>query len=305
MKLIFGPVLSRRFGNSLGVDLSPGAKQCNFDCIYCELSPAKVLDKQEYVVKVEDVISQLKSYINDDIDVITLTANGEPTLYPYLDELIDKIDKIKNNSKTLILSNSSTICDENVFNALLKLDKVKLSLDAITPNIFKKIDRASKQIDITKIVECMKNFSKQFRGELYIEILLVKGINDKKEEIEKLNKVLLEFENITRIDLSTIDRPPAYDVKPLSFENLHVISLMFDKKLPIHIASRKHISNKSKRHLLKDEILNTLEKRPLTWEDIDLLYDKKTKESINSLLKEGKITIKKVSNLEFIVNSFL
>jgi len=115
--IIFGPIHSRRFGVSLGVDLSPSQKQCNFDCLYCELSPAKVTDKQEKVIEVDAIIDALKTHLNDTIDVITLTANGEPTLYPYLDELIDKIKSIT-NKEILILTNSATLKDKKVFNAL-------------------------------------------------------------------------------------------------------------------------------------------------------------------------------------------
>ena len=97
MNIIFGPIHSRRFGKSLGVDLSPGKKQCNFDCLYCELDPAKTMDAYDDVVTVEEVTTALKHALDEhgDVDFITLTANGEPTLYPYLSELIDEINKFK------------------------------------------------------------------------------------------------------------------------------------------------------------------------------------------------------------------
>ncbi len=103
MKTIFGPINSRRFGNSLGIDLSPALKQCNFDCLYCELAPAITVDKQNHTIKVPQIIDELKQYLDEKIDVITITANGEPTLYPYLDDLVNEIDKIKNSTETLIL----------------------------------------------------------------------------------------------------------------------------------------------------------------------------------------------------------
>jgi len=86
-KYIFGPVSSRRFGLSLGIDLSPESKSCNFDCLYCELSPAKTVDTIAHPPTVDAVVAEvqeaLKAY--PDVDVITITANGEPTLYPDLD----------------------------------------------------------------------------------------------------------------------------------------------------------------------------------------------------------------------------
>lgn len=297
MNTIFGPVNSRRFGFSLGIDLSPTNKQCNFDCLYCELAPTPTVEKQTYTVEVKTIIDELKTHLNDKIDVITLTANGEPTLYPHLNELINEIDKVKNSTKTLILTNSATLVDEAVFNSLLKLDQVKLSLDAISADVFKKIDRPHVNIDINNIVKKVVEFSNTFKGKLYIEILFVYGINDTKEEIAKLNEVLKSL-HVERIDLGTIDRPPAYPVSGISYKELHEASLKFDSSLPIHIASRVHAEPNNACYT-EDEILNTLDKRPLTSDDINLLFDEGSKKLLNTLVKDEKVAIKQVGNLEF------
>ena len=299
MNTIFGPINSRRFGSSLGVDLSPTNKQCNFDCLYCELAPTPTTDKQTNTVEVRTIINELKTHLNDKIDVITLTANGEPTLYPHLDELIAEIDSIKNSTETLILTNSATLVDEKVFNSLLKLDQVKLSLDAISPDVFKKIDRPHVDIKIDNIVDRVIEFSKVFKGKLYIEILFVYGINDTKDEIAKLNEVLLSL-HVERIDLGTIDRPPAYPVSGISYKELHEASLHFDSSLPIHIASRVHAEPNNAAYT-SEEILNTLDKRPLTSDDINLLFDEESKELLNTLVKKEKVAIKHVGNLDFFI----
>ena len=299
MKTIFGPVNSRRFGSSLGIDLSPALKQCNFDCLYCELAPSATTDKQKNIVEVSTIINELKEHLHDKIDVITITANGEPTLYPYLDELIDEINKIKNSTETLILTNSATLVDEKVFNSLLRLDQVKLSLDAVSQSVFKRIDRPHIGIEIDEIVQKVIEFSHIFKGKLFIEILFVKGLNDTKEEIEKLNEALLKM-HVTRIDLGTIDRPPAYPVVGLSYKELHDASLLFDSSLPIHIASRIH-AEPNNSHYNDEDILNTLDKRPQTMEDINLLFDEESKKRFEKLLLDSKIVIKKVGNLEFFI----
>lgn len=299
MKTIFGPVNSRRFGSSLGIDLSPALKQCNFDCLYCELAPSATTDTQKNIVEVSTIIAELKEHLNDKIDVITITANGEPTLYPYLDELIDELNKIKNSTQTLILSNSATLVDEKVFNSLLKLDQVKLSLDAVSESVFKRIDRPHVGIEIENIVQKVIDFSKAYKGKLFIEILFVHGLNDTKEEIKKLNETLLKL-HVTRIDLGTIDRPPAYPVVGLSYRELHDASLLFDSSLPIHIASRVHAEPNNSSYD-NEEILNTLDKRPLTMEDINLLFDEESKKRLENLISESKIVTKKVGNLEFFI----
>ena len=299
MKTIFGPINSRRFGSSLGIDLSPALKQCNFDCLYCELAPSATTDRQVEVVEVSTIIEELKTHLHDKIDVITLTANGEPTLYPHLEELIDEINKIKNSTQTLILTNSATLIDDNIFSILLKLDQVKLSLDAVSQSIFKRIDRPHKDINIDKIIQKVEEFSHVYQGKLFIEILFVHGLNDTKEEISKLNEVLLKVK-ATRIDLGTIDRPPAYPVEGLSYKELYETSLLFDSSLPIHVASRIHAEPNNATYNDED-ILNTLDKRPLTMEDIILLFDEESKKRLEKLISKKIVIIKKIGNLEFFI----
>ena len=299
MKTIFGPINSRRFGTSLGIDLSPALKQCNFDCLYCELAPSATVDKQIQTVDIKTIINELKEHLSLHVDVITLTANGEPTLYPHLEELIDEIDKIKNKTKTLILTNSASLTNEKIFNTLLKLDQVKLSLDAVSADIFKKIDRPHAEIKIDDIVKKVKEFSNIFQGKLFIEILFVHELNDTKEEIKKLNEVLKAL-HVERVDLGTIDRPPAYPVVGTSYKELHDIAQLFDNSLPIHIASRIH-AEPNNSYYSNEEIINTLDKRPLTQDDINLLFDDNTKKRLDILIKENKVSIKHVGNIEFFI----
>jgi len=299
--IIFGPVNSRRFGLSLGIDLSPALKQCNFDCLYCELAPSATVDTQTQTITVDAILNELKPHLNAKIDVITLTANGEPTLYPKMNELIRAIDSIKGSTETLILTNSAALVDKKVFNSLLKLDQVKLSLDAISPDIFKKIDRPHESIKVEDIVKQVVAFSKVYTGKLFIEILFVHELNDTPAEIQKLNDVLLDV-NAIRVDIGTIDRPPAYPVMGVSYKELHNISMVFDSSLPIHIASRIHAEPNNAPYT-EEEILNTLDKRPLTFDDIKLLLDEESQVKLHSLIEKEEVSIKKVQNLEFLVPS--
>ena len=287
--IIFGPIHSRRFGKSLGVDLSPSKKQCNFDCLYCELDPAKTMEAQEEVLSVSQIVEAVREGLAEhgDIDVLTITANGEPTLYPYLGELMEKIDKIKGDTKTLILSNAAKIDDPKVQEALLKFDEVKLSLDCATQKCLCKLDRSHKGIDVERIKEGMLSFRARYHGPLIIEILMVKGLNDSAEEIDALNRYLLKLRP-DRIDIGTIDRPPAYEVKPLSYAELLEVAHHFDTSLPLYIASRKRADMKPSSYT-KEEILETLAKRPLTREDIDALFDAQSQKRFEMLLEEGVI----------------
>jgi len=299
MNIIFGPIHSRRFGKSLGVDLSPSRKQCNFDCLYCELDPAKTMGGQEEVLPVETIVSAVEKGLatHQDIDFLTITANGEPTLYPYLSNLIDEINKIKGRTKTLILSNAATIDDPKVQDALLKLDEVKLSLDCATQKCLKKLDRSHSGIDVENIKKGMLEFKQKYHGPLIIEILFVKTLNDSEEEIAKLNEFLLKIRP-TRIDIGTIDRPPAFDVKPLSYEELLHVSHLFDSSLPVYIASRKKEDISSSAYGY-EEILETLAKRPLTQEDIEVLFDKESQKRVENLLHKRKIRLVETNGVKF------
>ena len=160
--------------------------------MYCELKGAKTLSEASDVPSVELILEALQSALQkySHIDVITLTANGEPTLYPNLKRLVQGINAIKGHHKLLILSNGSTIASPTIQTILSDIDIVKLSLDCISPECFKKLDRAHKGISIDGIVEGMKAFRRVYKGELVVEILVVEGINDSEKEFQVLNGAL-------------------------------------------------------------------------------------------------------------------
>ena len=295
--IIFGPIPSRRFGISLGVDLSPDTKQCNFDCLYCELKPAKTVDKMNSYPSVDEVLEAIENSFKKypKIDMITITANGEPTLYPKLDELITKIDKIKKDAKTLILSNGSTIYKQEIFDALLKFDTVKLSLDCVSQKCFKKLDRIHENIDIEKIVESMISFRSKSTKSFVLEILFVKDLNDKENEIELLYEAVKKI-NPHRVDIGTIDRPPAYEVKPVSFETLESIAKRFEN-INVNIAFKNR--PKQLNSYTNDEILSLFERRPLTLEDIDNMFDENSKKELEKLVKSSKISLVDSAGLNF------
>lgn len=295
--IIFGPIPSRRFGISLGVDLSPESKQCNFDCLYCELKPAKTVDSMQSYPSVQEVINAISDSFkkHPKIDVITVTANGEPTLYPHLDELIVKINEIKGEAKTLILSNGSTIYKNEVFDALLKFDTVKLSLDCVSEKCFKKLDRVHKGIEIDKIIDAMVEFKKATTNFFVLEILIVKDLNDKADEIELLYQAIKRI-NPHRVDIGTIDRPPAYKVQPVSFETLESIANSF-KGVNVNIAYKNR--PKQTNSFSNEEILRLLERRPLTFEDIENLFDEASQKRLQTLVKDSKISVVDSSGVKF------
>ncbi|MCG3677300.1 radical SAM protein [Aliarcobacter butzleri] len=295
--IIFGPIPSRRFGISLGIDLSPSKKQCNFDCLYCELEGAKTVDKMDTFPSVDEIIKAIKESFKNHpkIDVITITCNGEPTLYPKLSELIDEINKIKGETKTLILSNGSTIYKKEIFEALLKIDIVKLSLDCVSEKCFKKLDRQNKSVEIEKIVPSMIEFSQKTKNDFVLEVLFVKDINDKDEEIELLFNAVKQI-NPKRIDIGTIDRPLAYKVNPVSYKFLEDAANKFEG-LNVNIVFK----NRPKQIISynKEEILSMINRRPLTIEDIENMFDNQSKIFLEELIRNEEIGLVDNAGIKF------
>ena len=296
-KTLFGPIQSRRFGLSLGIDLSPETKSCNFDCLYCELAVAKVTDTIKNPPKVEDVLAEVVQAMVEfpDIDVITLTANGEPTLYPYLDALVDGLNLLKKDKKLLILSNASTIYHDNIQKTLTKIDIVKLSLDCVSEACFKKIDRAMESIMIADIIEGMKSFRASYHDAMVIEILVIKGVNDTLEEMKKLNAVLNDIQP-DRIDIGSIDRPPAYAVQPVSEEALKVLAGAFEN-LPVHLIYKKE--PESRVDFTASEIVETVKRRPQSASDVEYLFTKQAQERLKALIEEKKVIMIDIAGVVF------
>lgn len=298
MKVIFGPVNSRRFGLSLGVDLSAGLKQCNFDCVYCELSAAKPMLEQKNVVSVAAILEELEIYIQKGVkfDILTLTANGEPSLYPHLKELILALKNRIKDKKILILSNGTAVLDADKFEALLMLDVVKFSLDSVLERTFFRIDRALKSVNLNLMIEKMRAFRQSFSGELVMEILVVNGLNDTLEEFVALNEVLRKISPV-RVDLSTIDRPPAYKVKPVSDEKLYELSLLIDS-VPVLIAKRR-CGGEERLNFSEDELLKMLSLRPLSEQEVEVSFGETTRHTLSELLRRDKIRLVNLAGVNF------
>jgi len=295
--IVFGPINSRRFGMSLGIDLSPKQKSCNFDCVYCELKGAKPVEEIENPSSVNEIISALKEAlkVHQNIDVITLTANGEPTLYPHLKELIVKVNEIKGKAKTLILSNGSGVRDQKICEALQGLDIVKFSLDSAVQSTFKKIDRNKSGIEVNELIKAMAKFRKEFNGELVLEILVVAGFNDKEEEFTALNEAINEIAP-HRVDVGTIDRPPAYNVKGVDASRLEELASKI-KGVPVTIARAHKIEQKYE--FSKSEILAMLERRPQTTANVEENFSEHSKQILNKLLQDGVLYQTDVAGVKF------
>ncbi len=291
---IYGPVPSRRLGFSLGIDLLP-YKICSLDCIYCQLGTTKRKTVQRKKYFSEDVILQQIRKVLDSgqrIDYITFSGSGEPTLTSSLGSLIKKIKKTT-PIPVAVLTNSTLLTKKSVREALLHADLVVPSLDAATQEVFDRINRPYPSLKIQEIIDGLKKFRREFKGLIWLEILLVKGINDSPSHIQKLKEVINEI-HPERIHLNTVVRPPAENfARPLSLPELKSIKKIFGKKAEI-IAEFDKIQHTPSSIDLKDVVLSMVRRRPVTLSDMAASLGKHENEIlkyIDILLKEKKIKL--------------
>ena len=268
-KYIFGPVPSRRLGKSLGVDLVP-YKTCTFDCIYCDVGRTthKTVSRQSYVPpeEIQGELELVLSVLEKKPDYITLSGSGEPTLNTNIGEIIERIKEIT-STPVAVLTNSSLFSFSEVRRDLLEADLILPSIDAVTPALFEYINRPHQSLKIEEIISGLIQFRKQYQGQIWLEILFCRGVNDGRDEIEKLKEVIDRMAP-NRIQLNTPVRPPAEDfVFPLTLGQLEEIRKTLGDKAEIIPEFTGSLGEEF--NSVKDtEILNLIKRRPCTTEDI-------------------------------------
>jgi len=238
MKYIYGPIKSRRLGLSLGLSLSLD-KICNLDCIYCQWgrTPVKVSERKEYA-GVDEIIRELKSWLQNNpqeakkLCFATLSGLGEPTLNTCVGELIDQVRKVT-GLKIAVITNSTLLGDSLVRKSILGADLIVPSLDTVDPEIFKQIDRPCAGIKINEIIDGLVALRKEFRGKIWLEIMLVSGINDDIPHIKELRRHIRSI-NPDKIQLNSPVRSTAdKNVFPVEKAKLEKIKKILGDKAEI------------------------------------------------------------------------
>ena len=208
--IAFGPVPSRRLGKSLGINNIPD-KVCSYACVYCQIGRTlrMEIDRRSFYPP-ELIFEEVKRKVweakekGERIDYLTFVPDGEPTLDANLGQEIEMLKAL--NIPLAILTNSSLIWREDVREDLLKLNLVSLKLDAVSEDLWRRIDRPHKTLRLDKILEGMLEFRKDFDGKLVTETMLIDGINYG-EEFKKIAEFLRKLKpDIAYIAVPT--RPP-------------------------------------------------------------------------------------------------
>jgi len=291
MKYLFGPVPSRRLGLSLGVDLIP-PKTCSYDCLYCQIgkTTCKAVEPQAYV-PMEAVIAELDEMLaKGKPDYVTFSGSGEPTLHVELGRAIAYV-KEKTSAKVAVLTNGSLLYRPEVRERLLKADMIMPTLSTVSEEIFRAIHQPHDDLSLSGIIEGLRSLRKSYRGQLFIEVMLLAGFNDGDEEIEALRQVILEIAP-DRVQLNTVVRPPA-DAKaiPLDRKRLEVIKGVFGDCAEI-VASAPIMEKRHFEGPLSAAVLETARRRPVTVEDVAGALGAplhEVEETVNALVNQGSL----------------
>ena len=297
---IYGPVPSRRLGFSLGVDVVP-FKICSLDCIYCQLGRTtnKTIERKEYI-SADDVLKELKEKVvkkeHSRIDYITFSGSGEPTLHSKLGYMIEEIKKIT-SIPVAVITNGTLLYNLDVQEELEGADVVIPSLDAPDKETFKRINRPYPSLKFEKVISGIKNFSQNFKGKLWLEIMLVKKVNDSLPQIKKFAQIIKEI-RCEKIQLNTPVRPSAEEfAEVVDFSFLQKVKSIFGEKCEIiseFKKSRQKICDKD----IEDNILSMLRRRPVSLEDISNSLGISRNEVIKyvQILKEKDLIDSKIYN---------
>ncbi len=298
MKYIYGPVPSRRLGRSLGIDPIP-LKTCNFQCIYCQLGKTTNFtnERKNYNPK-KEIIAEMKEGIKrnkNNFDYITFVGSGEPTLYKDLGSLIVEAIEIS-NKPVCVITNGALLYDQEVREALMMCDVVLPSLDAGDEKSFIKINRPHPSLNFKAVIQGFITFRQDFKGKFWIEVMIMKGINDSKEELLKI-KDKLDLIKPDRIDINIPIRPPAEDWVNIPDRNvISILNEIFGEYNNINYPEIGTFGIFSSN--FDNELISIIERHPLRQDQIlDTFYsDKFNKKDILTRLNylESQKKIKKM-----------
>lgn len=284
MKYIYGPIPSRRLGLSLGISPIP-KKYCNYSCIYCQLGRTNhMVNKREMFYKVDDIIEELKIVLNNNIkfDVVSIVGSGEPTLYKGLGELITKI-KLICNKPVVVITNGALLDDKKLQEELLNCDIILPTIDAYDEESFKLINRPHKKIVFENIIKGIIEFSKIFKGEIWLEIMFMENINDDEKSLIEY-KSLLNKIRYDKLYLNTPIRPPAeQEINPVSRSKMQEIA-SFLKGIPIDIPHSIGFHSEIKDDYLA--ILNIIQRHPMNQYEITTFLNTRNGIAIDDIFEK-------------------
>jgi wyosine [tRNA(Phe)-imidazoG37] synthetase (radical SAM superfamily) len=212
MTIAFGPVPSRRLGRSLGINNIP-PKSCSYSCLYCQVgvTQGKMVEPRDFYAP-EDIYQAVSEQLEkanssgEPIDYLTFVPDGEPTLDINLGRAIDLLRPL--HVPIAVISNASLLWHKDVRAAIGKADWVSVKVDSVVKGIWKQVNRPHEALRLDEILDGIRRFARQFRGELVAETMLIHGINDNDDSVTSVAGFLHEI-GVPRAYLSIPTRPTA------------------------------------------------------------------------------------------------
>lgn len=305
MKYVYGPVPSRRLGQSLGIDPIP-SKTCDYQCIYCQLGKTTILtnERKDFYPK-EEILKELEDRIYQNegkYDYVTFVGSGEPTLCKSLGKLILKARDLS-KKPICVITNGSLLYKDDVKNDLIFSDVVLPTLDAGDEKLFIKINRPHPTIRYENIIQGYIDFRNEFDGKFWIEIMVIKGINDSKEELLKI-KEKLDLIQPDRIDVNVPIRPPTESwVKIPDQAVIPILNDVFGDYNNINFPEQGEFSVFGSN--FEVELITLLERHPMRLEQILETFSSKNFDEqdllhkLNTLMSQNKIKKVNYNNQTF------
>ena len=236
-KLAFGPVPSRRLGKSLGINNIP-AKTCSYSCVYCQLGrTVNMTTKRQTFYKPEDIFEETKRKVNEAssrderIDYITFVPDGEPTLDINIGKAISNLKQIE--IPIAVITNASLIWRDDVKEDLAEMNLVSLKVDAVSEDLWRRMNRPHKNLRLDAVLEGVTEFAKEFKGSIISETMLVDGINYG-DEFEEIADFLKQLKRIDKAYIAIPTRPPTEKwVKPAKEQTVNSAFQIFSEKLGV------------------------------------------------------------------------
>ena len=233
--LIFGPVPSRRLGRSIGINNVP-AKNCSYSCVYCQIGrTVRKSKKRQPFYAIKDIFENVKRKVyeatlsDEKVDYVTFVSDGEPTLDINLGKEIAAVKEI--GFPIAVLTNASLIWRDDVRRDLLDADLVSLKVDAISEDLWRRIDRPHKDLKLKPILEGILKFTNEFKGRIITETMLLANI-DYHGEFERIASFLKELKRLDKAYIAIPTRPTAEKwAKPAKEEIVNAAFQVFSKKL--------------------------------------------------------------------------
>jgi len=223
VQYVYGPIPSRRLGRSLGVDPIP-LKTCNWNCVYCQLGRSTPLtsERRDYI-PVDAILAELTQVLHQhgagELDYISFVGSGEPTLHAGIGRLIRSV-KAMTTLPVAVITNGALLYRKDVRSDLLAADVVMPTVSAGTAQLFRHIHRPHRSAGFDHFIEGLIAFRAEYTGQLWVEVMLLRGLNDSVAALHELAKVLRAIQP-DQLHLMVPERPPAEDwVMPVDAEGL-------------------------------------------------------------------------------------